>query len=860
MGVHVIFCFVLLEIFLVSTILCSNGKQLNGYEFPVYSTEVCPRNQTEWNARSSAINCTENNGYMCIPNRELTKLLEFCYIHRFIWIQENICLYLVKRLSKVNSYNCSGFRSGCPSKPFVSSKLFEYPNCTFIGNGCFLADPSCTSKTATAATTVYLQSSSNIVTANTKKTHPEETTKNIYGRVLFGILSAICIILFIFCMPIIFKKDVRICRRNIEKENIDENELRPFLQGQQKIEPIQRMYIRYEEEKEDVHKNGINKFVHESKVEKNIFEQWQNENKFFIQTKACKEVEKIIKNQNLVIVGGHSGSGKSAIIQHIALKYRGLGWIVIPIYKVQEIINVFNKKIELSNETLFVFNDPIGKDTFDDIKFNEWEKNEERLRACLKNVKLLITCRKYILNDDRVKGLLKEKAYTVDINDEQLKLDNQEKQDIWNSYSSNKKLSKEELTELVQIEAYFPLLCKLYFTHDRHQREGMRFFKEPLAVLEKEVRTFRKSCKEKYCALVLLVLFDNVLYVKGIKRDNTTEEKFKHALSLCGMDLTTPPSFISDSLESLNGSFVKKIGEKFYFLHDFVMEVTVYVFGSDYPADIIQYADIGLIRKRVKLGRSKDQHNDLSIYIVEDTNIDYLGKRLFIEFFRERLLDVVLNPSLKNEKVMNIFINQLKGSPEKYKLLLEKKVLQIEKQELYKATKHLFLSKLAFVDIGNGVSPLYALIVFSHTQLSLHCLKVLKQMEEDIHDIALFSAACCSGSLELFEMFLKDQVKILLTKQWGNLYPIHVVSAYHNPEILCELIKFDLDVNLKTDKDGNTPLIYAAGNDTKDYFEDNFNNERSYEERRDRTVYLLLKLNADIDLCNKKKCHTSLHC
>lgn len=62
-------------------------KKLNGYEFPVYSTEVCPRNQTEWNTRSSAINCTENNGYMCIPNRELTKLLEFCYTQPFTWIQ-----------------------------------------------------------------------------------------------------------------------------------------------------------------------------------------------------------------------------------------------------------------------------------------------------------------------------------------------------------------------------------------------------------------------------------------------------------------------------------------------------------------------------------------------------------------------------------------------------------------------------------------------------------------------------------------------------------------------------------------------------------------------------------------------------
>lgn len=594
-------------------------------------------------------------------------------------------------------------------------------------------------------------------------------------------------------------------------------------------------------------------------MEKNIFEQWQNENKFFIQTKAFKEVEKLIKSQNLVIVGGHSGSGKSAIIQHIALKYRSQGWIVKPIYKVHDIINEFNKQKELCNETLLVFNDPIGKDTFDDLEFNEWVKNEEGLRACLKNVKLLLTCRKYILSDDRVKGLLKEKAYNVDINDEQLKLNNHEKQNIWNSYSSNKKLSKEELTELIQVEAYFPLLCKLYFTNDRHQREGLRFFKEPFAVLEKELRTFRKSYIDKYCALVLLVLFDNVLYVKEIKRDKTTKEKFEQALVLCGMDLKTPPSFIGDSLESLNGSFVKKIGDKFYFLHDFVMEVTIYVFGSDYPADIIQYADIGFIRRRVKLRCSNDQNNDLSIYI-EDDNIDDLGKRFITEMFRERFLDVVLNPSLKNEKVMKKFINQLEDSPEKYKLLLEKKVLQVEKQELYKATKHLFLSKLDFVDIGNGVSPLCALIVFSHTQLSLHCLKVLERMQEDIHDIALFSAACCNGSLELFKMFLKDQVKILLTKKWGNLYPIHVVSAYHNIEILDEMIQYGLDVNLKTDKDGNTPLIYAAGNDTKDYIEDNLSNKISSEEMRNKTVNFLLKQKADIDLCNKKKRHTSLHC
>lgn len=42
----------------------------------------------EWNLRSSAINCTDTNGYMCIPNENITELLEFCYIHRQIPIEE----------------------------------------------------------------------------------------------------------------------------------------------------------------------------------------------------------------------------------------------------------------------------------------------------------------------------------------------------------------------------------------------------------------------------------------------------------------------------------------------------------------------------------------------------------------------------------------------------------------------------------------------------------------------------------------------------------------------------------------------------------------------------------------------------
>lgn len=54
-------------------------RPFDGYEFPVYTTEFCPRNMTEWQERSSILNCFKSNTYMCVPDENITELLEFCY-------------------------------------------------------------------------------------------------------------------------------------------------------------------------------------------------------------------------------------------------------------------------------------------------------------------------------------------------------------------------------------------------------------------------------------------------------------------------------------------------------------------------------------------------------------------------------------------------------------------------------------------------------------------------------------------------------------------------------------------------------------------------------------------------------------
>lgn len=83
-------------------------RLLKGYEFPVYTTKLCPRNKTQWNKRSVALNCTESNGYVCIPNEHFTDLVEFCYFASKMLIVKGKELHILNQnvlKTKFNSKN-----------------------------------------------------------------------------------------------------------------------------------------------------------------------------------------------------------------------------------------------------------------------------------------------------------------------------------------------------------------------------------------------------------------------------------------------------------------------------------------------------------------------------------------------------------------------------------------------------------------------------------------------------------------------------------------------------------------------------------------------------------------------------------
>nr|XP_022310066.1 uncharacterized protein LOC111115574 [Crassostrea virginica] len=143
--------FVLYWTVIFSIMPIKNCRLLGGYEFPVYTTTTCPRNEFEFEARSNKTNCTETTSYMCLPNHNMTELLEFCYYDSggIGVMTGGRCFYLDSN-SSVEMYKCSHFTDGCPTSTHYTYRVFDYPSCWKIKDGCFLADPKCGRQLTTA--------------------------------------------------------------------------------------------------------------------------------------------------------------------------------------------------------------------------------------------------------------------------------------------------------------------------------------------------------------------------------------------------------------------------------------------------------------------------------------------------------------------------------------------------------------------------------------------------------------------------------------------------------------------------------------------------------------------------------------
>lgn len=163
-------------------------KLLEAYKFPVHTTESCPKNELEWLERSLALNCNKTNGYMCIPNEDITTLLEFCYYKPKVIIPKGCCLNLNKNSSAVNDFKCQNFSFGCPDFPYFSNEIYKIQSCVSIGKRCFLAQPYCH---RTVSTETITEKTRNNTGENIKPYTSNTVDCILSGLCIFGWLLAI---------------------------------------------------------------------------------------------------------------------------------------------------------------------------------------------------------------------------------------------------------------------------------------------------------------------------------------------------------------------------------------------------------------------------------------------------------------------------------------------------------------------------------------------------------------------------------------------------------------------------------------------------------------------------------------------
>lgn len=136
---HQIVLFILIFLVLVAHVSAE-------YVFDVFPVKKCPMCKEDWEMASRRLNCNSSYGYHCVPNKQFTSLIEFCYPKgpRFPFEKGN-CLELAAN-GILNQVYCNDtFEDGCPQDHYFSNEMYKFPKCLMISRSlrCFDADHAC---------------------------------------------------------------------------------------------------------------------------------------------------------------------------------------------------------------------------------------------------------------------------------------------------------------------------------------------------------------------------------------------------------------------------------------------------------------------------------------------------------------------------------------------------------------------------------------------------------------------------------------------------------------------------------------------------------------------------------------------
>lgn len=239
----------------------------------------------------------------------------------------------------------------------------------------------------------------------------------------------------------------------------------------------------------------------------------------------------------------------------------------------------------------------------------------------------------------------------------------------------------------------FPFLCKLFSSKPDFKMYGSTFFITPVPCILEELDNMSANSKRHYASLVLLTInqnklskdiLDNITYASDER--NVYENKKSKILEACKVRTDIDSFKIIDALSEMEGTYTRRCGSEFTFVHDSMCEIVAYHFGRRFQCLLLQYMDSDYVAHYMKLDtidienieseekRTRNDKKQIKTVTEKESVIDLfirlqvshhkaLADRLYKDLENGELYNVFCNKALKHPSVVQTFIELMAEKP-----------------------------------------------------------------------------------------------------------------------------------------------------------------------------------------------------
>ncbi|XP_071136771.1 ankyrin-1-like isoform X2 [Mytilus edulis] len=592
---------------------------------------------------------------------------------------------------------------------------------------------------------------------------------------------------------------------------------------------------------------------------------WKMTNVYFVETRAAKNVLECVQENSCVTITASNGVGKTAIIQHVALKMADRGYNIMLVTAPNDIVKFYNP----NQKTLFVMDDFCGIYSINQFDLNSLELVMERIEELIEDkfTKLIVACRLQVYQDEKFESLSIFRTCVCNLLSKDLCLSQTEKQSIADLYLETR---SPEIIQYSDLYDCFPLLCKLY--NDNPDHNITDFFQNPYSVFEAEIDNLHKHGHfGKYCVLALCVMFNNRLEEKWLTDEVNTELRtiIENTCQTCNLDRYTSPLILLDEIKSLQYTFIKQEQDVYKTIHTKLFDFLAYYFGQHTIQCVIKNADSAVIGQRFLL-QSNSYMDQFVTVIPSYYHVMYM-ERMIDDWYNGKLQHVFDNINMKIPAFRQKFLchlNTVNISSQRQLALIcdvNYKTTVLFRCCLYDDIPLILWCLHHGVDVNqcncDGMSPLFGSVLEGHSRV----VQLLLDNNADIDKCITNGAsplfvACQNNHIETVKILLDNNADIEQRRDDGAS-SLFVACENNHIETVKILLDNNADIDQRRD-DGASSLFVACQNNYIETVKILLDNNADIEQRRDdgasslfvacqnnyiETVKILLDNNADID-------------